>query len=232
MFVLIKTLKLKFLTCKKKHVIFLVNVDKGNAHFFSRIRQLFKVKTDLVIAGVKSTEFLVKAVPNDNTLVSVFEGHIEATSTQAAFPKTIDLKNGDAAIFAKGQKPIKVKIDHPRDDVQWALYYPPVIDFRKSDFQDKSPTDWQMMVRRSIDFYWQGDLANAFKSLEKAPADKIKDRRFFTYRATLFLTVGRVEEAEKDIDRALALVPEEPSQTIKRKSKRQIDLSVTFFGEK
>jgi tetratricopeptide (TPR) repeat protein len=66
------------------------------------------------------------------------------------------------------------------------------------------------MVRRSIRFYWDGDLTRAFSSLQKAPKD-IRDARFYLYRAALFLTVGRVVLAREDISKALILDPSNSS---------------------
>jgi tetratricopeptide (TPR) repeat protein len=78
--------------------------------------------------------------------------------------------------------------------------------FRPGDFTGGKETDWQGMIRRSLEFYWQGDIARAFLWLEKVPED-VSDQRFFIYRAALLLTVGRVEEASGDIGRALTLDP-------------------------
>jgi tetratricopeptide (TPR) repeat protein len=94
----------------------------------------------------------------------------------------------------------------PRDAVQWALYYPPIMDYRPVDFPSGPPTGWQAMVRKSIEFYREGKLAKAFWSLEGAP-ESIRDPRFFAYRVALLLSVGRVDEASVDIERALNLDP-------------------------
>ena len=92
----------------------------------------------------------------------------------------------------------------PRDAVQWALYYPPILDYRPDDFPGE--TGWPVMVRQSLQFYRDGDLPMAFASIASVP-DDIREARFFTYRAALLLTVGRVDEAHGDIQRALSLDP-------------------------
>jgi tetratricopeptide (TPR) repeat protein len=63
------------------------------------------------------------------------------------------------------------------------------------------------MAQESIDAYWKGDLTGAFSGIEEVPED-IPDSHFFTYRASLLLTVGRVDDAGGDIERALSLDPE------------------------
>jgi hypothetical protein len=62
------------------------------------------------------------------------------------------------------------------------------------------------MVRNSIEAYMRGDLQAAFESIRGVP-DTLGEARFFTYRASLLLAVGRVDEASKDIERALGLNP-------------------------
>ena len=62
------------------------------------------------------------------------------------------------------------------------------------------------MVRQSIEFYLRGDLQKAFDSIANVP-ENIRDPRFFAYRASLLLAVGRVDEAKADIERALRLNP-------------------------
>ena len=52
----------------------------------------------------------------------------------------------------------------------------------------------------------KGDLEAAFESIKGVP-DTISEPRFFVYRASLLLAVGRVDEASKDIERALSLSP-------------------------
>ena len=52
----------------------------------------------------------------------------------------------------------------------------------------------------------RGDLQAAFESIKGVP-DTLGEARFFAYRASLLLAVGRVDEASKDIERALSLNP-------------------------
>ena len=92
----------------------------------------------------------------------------------------------------------------PRDAVQWALYYPPILEYRSGDFPGE--TGWPVLVRQSMQFYRDGDLPRAFASLAPVPED-IREPRFFIYRAALLLTVGRVDDAHRDIQRALRLEP-------------------------
>ncbi|UCF85506.1 MAG: FecR domain-containing protein, partial [Desulfobacteraceae bacterium] len=176
----------------------LLDLLKGAVHFFSRTPRSLKVATPFVNGSVEGTEFFVR-VERDQTFLSIFEGRVAVTNEVGR----LTLTSGQSAIAVEGQAPTPRVVVRPRDAVQWALYYPPIIDYRPVDFPG---ADWQAMVRRSIEFYWEGDLAGAFSSLEGAP-DDIRDPLFFTYRAALLLSVGRVDEAGVDIERALNLDP-------------------------
>jgi tetratricopeptide (TPR) repeat protein len=171
----------------------------GAVHFFSRVPRSLKVITPFVNAAVEGTEFFVQVEP-EHTFLSVFEGRVAATNAAGS----LTLASGQASVVQVGQAPAQRTVVRPRDAVQWALYYPPILDYRPADFQDG--TAWQAMVHQSIQFYRQGDLPMAFGSIANVPPD-IQDPRFFTYRAALLLTVGRVDAASMDIERALQLDP-------------------------
>jgi len=173
----------------EKERTFLLDLLRGAVHFFSRIPRSLKVATPFVNGAVEGTEFVVR-VERDQAFISLFEGKVAATNEAGS----LTLTSGQSAIAKAGKAPALHIVVHPRDAVQWALYYPPVLEYRPADFPGGTETDWQGMVRKSIEFYWKGDLDRAFSSLEGAPED-IADSRFFIYRAALLLSVGRVEEA-------------------------------------
>ena len=173
----------------------------GAAHFFSRIPRTLKVITPFVNAAVEGTEFFMR-VDRGQTFLSIFEGRVAATNEAGS----LAVASGQSAIAQQGQAPTLNIVLRPRDAVQWALYYPPIVDYRPIDFPGGTETDWQGMVRTSIELYREGKLARAFSSLRGVPED-IREPRFFTYRAALLLSVGRVDEARVDIERALNLDP-------------------------
>jgi tetratricopeptide (TPR) repeat protein len=185
----------------EKEQTLLLKLLSGAAHFLSRIPRTLKVATPFVNGAVEGTEFLVR-VEKEQTFFSVFEGKVAASNEAGS----LLLASGQSAVALKGQAPALHVVVRPRDAVQWALYYPPVLDYRPGDFAGGEETDWQTMIQRSLESYWQGDIARAFLWLEEVPED-VSDPRFFTYRAALLLTVGRVEEASGVIERALKLDP-------------------------
>jgi ferric-dicitrate binding protein FerR (iron transport regulator) len=151
-----------FKRVEEKKVSF-IDIIKGAAHFFSRVPRSLKFSTPFVNGAVEGTEFFVE-VGDDQTLISVFRGRVAAANDAGS----INLGNGQAAIARSGKAPMAHLVVNPRDAVQWAVYYPAVIDYKASDFEGSADT-WQGKVRKSIRFYREGDLANAFSSLEGVP---------------------------------------------------------------
>ena len=184
-----------------KERTFFLELVRGVVHFFSRFPRRLKIATPFVNAAVEGTEFYVR-VDADQTSLSIFEGRVALANAAGS----LAVAAGQSAVAIAGKAPVLYTVVKPRDAVQWALYYPPIIDWRPIDFSGGKETQWQQMVRKSIAYYWQGNLVGAFSILEKAPED-IRDPRFFLYRAALFLTVGRVEAAQTDITTALSLDP-------------------------
>ncbi|MGZ8478508.1 MAG: tetratricopeptide repeat protein, partial [Candidatus Binatia bacterium] len=173
-----------------------IQLLRGALYFFSRLSGHLEVSTPFVNAGVEGTEGLVK-VESDSTLITIFEGQVLASNPAGS----LILTSGQSAIARQGSAPVLTTIVRPRDAVQWALYYPPVFDFRPETFQD--PT-WRAVATNSIAAYKQGDFAAAFESIKAVP-DSIADPSFFSYRAALLLAVGRSDEARRDVERALSL---------------------------
>src|SRR6185436_15891117 len=110
-----------------------------------------------------------------------------------------------------GQPPaLRPIIVTPTEAVSWALYYPPVLDLRPADFPDRPGETWPEDMRRSIAAAQSGDLDAAFASLARVP-DPAPDPKVSLYRASLLLSVGRVDEARPVIDRVLTQDPANPT---------------------
>ena len=145
----------------------LVDMLSGAALFFSRVTRNLEVRTATVNAGVEGTEFFLR-VEEGKTDLTVFEGKVLASNAAGGLPVT----TGQSAVAEAGKAPVYRVVVRPRDAVQWALYYPPVLDSRPADLKEDSG-----------------------------------DPRFYTQRASQLLTVGRVDEATADIERAQKLDP-------------------------
>jgi len=95
---------------------------KGAAHLISRDPRSLKVITPFANAAIEGTEFLVE-VATQQTAVTVYEGRVRVESAAG----DVAVADGEQAIAQAGMVPVKQVLLHPRDAVQWTLYYPPVL---------------------------------------------------------------------------------------------------------
>lgn len=100
---------------------------KGIGHFISRVPRSLKIETATVHAAIEGTEFVIN-VTDDETRVTVFEGTVV---TQNEHGK-VRITNGESVIARINSNPVKTLLAKPRDTVQWALYFPPVIELQES----------------------------------------------------------------------------------------------------
>ncbi|MGH7767057.1 MAG: tetratricopeptide repeat protein [Candidatus Binatia bacterium] len=176
-----------------------IELIKGAVYFFSRLPRNLEVRTAFVNAGVEGTEGLITAEA-ESTSILIFEGKVLAENQAGKLAIT----SGESAVAAQGRAPVLTIVARPRDAVQWTLYYPPAVYLRPEEFQLQP--DWQAMVKNSVGAFKKNDIQAAFESIKGIP-DAVGEPRFFAYRASLLLGVGRVDEAGKDIARALSLNP-------------------------
>jgi tetratricopeptide (TPR) repeat protein len=176
---------------------------QGIAHFISRIRHSFQVDTPYVNASIEGTEFTVQTEPSISRVI-VMEGQVRVHNIQGESL----LNSGQMAEAAEGQAPMIKAVVNPRDAVQWALYYPPVVDFSGEWIRAEDGTKSQKNLRRSLEAYRQGDLTGAYAALAEIESVQ-RDATLLIYRASLNLMVGRVDAARSDIEQALKLRPQD-----------------------
>ncbi len=164
---------------------------KGAAQFFSRWPRRLTIATPFVNGVVEGTEFFVR-VDDAQTQIDLFEGRIRAVNQLGE----LQLSKGQGALASANRAPRIRIVAHPRESVQWSLYYPPILAARPRAGIDA--------LRESIELYNQGQAAAALDSMENI-AQSSRDSRFYTYRAGLLLNVGRVTQAREDIQQALLL---------------------------
>ncbi|MGH6629001.1 MAG: tetratricopeptide repeat protein, partial [Burkholderiales bacterium] len=156
------------------------------------------IKTLFANAKVEGTEFLVRVAPSQ-TSVSVFDGKILVSNALGS----VRLVNGEAAIAEADRPPRREILMKPRDAVQWALYYPPLIDTRLAPTGPNAEA-----LREALRLYRSGQIMQAVGPLDKVDA-KQRDALYHDLRAGLLLSVGRVEFARADIAAARKLNPQD-----------------------
>ena len=178
----------------------LLALAKGAFSSLSRKPRRLMVSTPYVNGTIEGTEFVV-SLAGEQAEIKVLEGTVVAENDLGKER----LGPGEAAVTSAGSAPQRYLLVRPRDAVHWALYYPPVVHL--------SPDEWsasgqEAQVRASVTAYLGGDLAAAFAAVEQLPAET-DDLRLLTYRASLMLAVGRIDEARADIERMLQLEPDD-----------------------
>jgi tetratricopeptide (TPR) repeat protein len=173
----------------------LLDVVRGIGYFFSRTGRKIEIKAPFVNAAVEGTELLVSAAPSESSVL-VLDGIVRASNAAGS----LGLVSGEGVIARSSEAPRKVLVADPRDAVKWALYYPPVIDFSTDG------PDIPAGARDAVDAFYQGDIAGALSALDQVPKGA-RTTGFYGLRASILLYVGRVEESQADITRALKLDP-------------------------
>lgn len=161
----------------------LLELLRGVLYLFSREPRALNVYTPYVNAGVEGTEFLVR-VDEDRTQVTVFEGRVSASNDRGR----LGIRDGQTVVSVAGQAPVLRTLVEPEDAVQWALYYPPVI---------------SALAAGQNGLQTMADASAALQRLQQQP-----EVRSDVLEAALLLALGRVEEAQSAIDRAMAENPE------------------------
>jgi ferric-dicitrate binding protein FerR (iron transport regulator) len=176
---------------------------KGISHILSRIRHSFQINTPYINAYVEGTEFTVASGPS-GAQVTVLEGQVVARNKQGE----VRVPSGQQVNVLPGDAPQGGIAVNPRDAVQWALYYPPVVEPPKGHASKA--------VQQSLKAYRQGDLKGALEALSEAP-DVADDADLLIYRASLYLQVGGIKAAWRDLMAAQGKQPDQ-SNTLALKS--------------
>lgn len=180
----------------------LLDFFKGAVHFISRTSRGLKVQTPFVNAAVEGTEFHIQS-DDTGTEITVFEGRVHAANRMGE----LVLRNGERARAGAGHAPVFEIPIKPRDAVQWALYYPPILSFAGFEFATLDAASWQGRAARSFALFRAGQRAQAYAQLAPITED-VPDASFYVYRASLSLAAGQVVSAHADIRRAQILSPD------------------------
>ncbi len=180
----------------------LLSLVGGAIASLSRKPRRVTVSTPYVNGTIEGTEFVMR-LAGDQAEIKVLEGAVVAANDQGREL----LGPGEGATTTAGSAPVRYLMVRPRDAVHWALYYPPVVYLSPGAW---SGSGWEASVRESVQAYLAGDLQGAFAAVARVPGT-VDDPRLLAYRTSLFLAVGRVDEANADIQRILDAHPNDGS---------------------
>lgn len=168
-----------------------LNLMQGVVFIFSREQEgEIDVKMPTANAGLRGTQLLARVFPDGKSQVLVLEGTVDLENPHG----NVTLKAGEAGEAVHGKAPRKTPMIDAANILQWALYYPAVVD----------PADMGMKLGKhgaldaSLAAYGRGNLQAAVTRLPPAAANNDGDRLF---RASVLLAVGSTDEAAALVNR-------------------------------
>lgn len=164
-----------------------LDLSGGAAFIFSREPEgEIDIRLPAANAALRGTQLHVRVLADGTSQIQVLEGRVDLENPQGK----IVLNAGEAGEAAIGRAPRKTAVIEAKNLLQWALYYPAVID----------PADLRLADSKAVAAYRKGNLLDAVSMLNDNPPAAADERVF--HAATL-LAVGRIDQARE----ALATVP-------------------------
>ncbi|MFO1417329.1 MAG: TonB-dependent receptor [Methylotetracoccus sp.] len=174
-----------------------LDLGKGMLQSFSRRPQRFLINTRQLKARIDGTEFLAEASAG-RARIEVIEGLVRVSNERGE----VAVPQGQAAAASSAQAlPQLSTVAAPREDVQWALYYPPILAMSDAHASGLSMPRGQPSKRSVLEMA-RGRPDLALGALEDVPASQ-RDTDYLVYRASIELSIGQVDEAEADLAAAL-----------------------------
>jgi tetratricopeptide (TPR) repeat protein len=164
-----------------------LNLLRGLYYFLHRDRPgEFEIKTKTVATIVRGTEFNVRVYEDGTTRVSLVDGAVEMSNEFG----TLNLSSGEEGLAEPGRPPVRTaKIEAVNDLIQWALYYPGVLDLAELELDPAATAT----LAESLAAYRSGDLLAALAKYPPGRQPGSNEEK--VYLAALLLSVGLVEEA-------------------------------------
>ncbi len=165
----------------------ILDLKKGAAYFYNRETPVeTEFRTPLASGAIRGTEFHLEVAEDGRTTIALVDGAVNLSNS---FGQT-NLVSGEMGVVEPGKAPTKTAMVEVINIIQWALYYPGVLDLSEIELK---PEETQTLTN-SLAAYWAGDLLRAVSEYPTnrtaaSVAEKI-------YSAALLLAVGQVGETE------------------------------------
>ena len=183
-----------------------VNLVKGALLFITRVKRSIEIRTPFVNAAIEGTEFVVRVLA-DRTVITVYEGTVRATTIKPE--ATLLVGAGQQAVAIQGQAPQLQLIVRPRDAVQWALYYEPVLpsdSFAQLGTIPQASRDVTLYIRRASLLLGAGQLDEARADLDRAQNLDPSNGNVYALRAVVSVAVndkqGALDSGHMAVERA------------------------------
>ena len=147
-------------------------------------RRKLQLRTPTVTGAIRGTEFEVTVAPDGGTTLTMIDGEVELANTLG----TVRLNGGEQGVAEAGRAPVKTAVLNAMNVIQWALYYPGVLDLTELDL---TPAEREVLAE-SLAAYQRGNLPEA---LNRYPADhQPASAADHLYLGGLLLAVGLVDQ--------------------------------------
>ncbi len=161
----------------------------GSIYFFNREKPAdVEFDTPLAAGAIRGTEFLLEVAAADSAVHLALIDGLVGLQTQIG---EISLQRGEELQLAPGQPPQKTALVNTNAKIQWALYYPAIVNPLELQLNSTEQSSLAKVLRQ----YNSGDLLAALAEWPEnknpaSPGAKI-------LHAQLELAVGQVTEAEQ-----------------------------------
>src|SRR5688572_16336680 len=158
----------------------------GATYFLNRERpREVEFRTPQASGAIRGTEFNLAVTEDGRTVLTLLDGEVALSNPQGE----VVLKSGEQATVQAGQAPTKTAVVDAINIIQWALYYPAIVDPNELQFADAD----RQAIASSLDAYRTGDLLKALAAYPEGRQPTAADEKL--YLAGLLLSVGRVDES-------------------------------------
>jgi Flp pilus assembly protein TadD len=166
----------------------LIDFKEGAAFFHNRETDAQNsFRTPAASGAIRGTEFHLAVDSMGNTVVTMLDGEVDLSSPLGA----VRLVSGEQGIVEAGRPPRKTAILDAMNVIQWALYYPAILDVSELSL-DRTARE---ALGASLAAYQSGNLAGAAEAVPEGFTPASDQARI--YQAATLLFVGQVEEAER-----------------------------------
>ena len=167
-----------------------LDLRSGATYFFSREKPTeVQFRTPVASGAIRGTEFNLAVAEDGRTVLSLLDGAVDLANAQG----TATLASGEQATVEQGSAPKKTALIDAVNVIQWALYYPAVIDPDELTLSDSEKDTF----KDSLSAYRAGDLLAAVAALPQDSGSG--SQAAATWRAACLLAVGRVDQAEASL---------------------------------
>ncbi len=177
----------------------LLDLLRGALHIISRTTGRLEIRTPFDNAAIDGTELVVSVTATESS-TWVMEGRIQVTNSLGS----VQLTEGKASFTLKESSPQPRLLIRPKDAVQWALYYPPLVSLNSSSYPKLAAING---FQQALQLYAEGDIRSALTGLDRI-TETYRNAQYFNVRAAMLLSIGQLDEAQQNIKRSIQITPD------------------------